>query len=61
MPTILNEHLLTHTCEDCGESAYFGVGVSFRLALNAYAAGKYDHAQEFLGRWYCGKHYEKGA
>lgn len=62
MPTILNEDMqLTHTCEVCGEAAYFGEGVQFRLALNAHAAGKFEHVQELLGKWYCEKHWNNGA
>lgn len=48
---------ILHSCEDCGESAYFGVGVSFRKALNAAAKGKVKLAKELLGKWYCHKHW----
>jgi hypothetical protein len=52
MPTTLtDENLLTATCETCGEPAYFGRSVQFGLALNAYAAGKFE-----LAKWCCGKH-----
>lgn len=35
--------VISRTCEVCGESASFGIGVSFRRGQR--------------GRWYCAKHY----
>jgi hypothetical protein len=49
---------INHTCETCGNPAYFGVGVSFRRALNAFVAERHKEGQELLGKWYCGEHYE---
>ncbi len=46
-----------HTCEICGENACFGIGRSYRLALNAVEKGKFDLAKELLGKWYCLTHW----
>lgn len=46
-----------HTCEDCGKDACFGVGVSYRKALNAIDKEKIGLGKELLGKWYCHKHW----
>ena len=48
-----------HTCEECKEWGCFGVGVSYRRALNAIANDKIDQAKEFLGKWYCLTHWRE--
>ena len=46
--------VLTHSCDGCGtKDAPFGVGVSFRKALNAQVKGKLHLLPELLGKWYC--------
>jgi hypothetical protein len=47
---------LTHSCEECGTYACFGVGVSIRKAMNTIVAG--GDGQKMLGKWYCGEHYQ---
>ncbi len=49
-----------HTCEICGEAAYFGFKASFRSALNQLVKGNIDKARELLGKWFCLEHKEHG-
>lgn len=46
-----------HSCEECGENAYFGIDVSYRRALNAIENGKIELGKELLGKWYCLTHW----
>lgn len=47
-----------HTCENCGEYACFGIGVSYRKALNAIEEGRIELGKELLGKWYCLEHWK---
>lgn len=50
---------IAHTCDECGADANFGIGVSFRKALNQMVAGKTNEGQRLLGKWYCLKHWKE--
>lgn len=42
-----------HTCEICGDCAYFGVDVNLDKALFAVERKKFSLAKKLLGKWYC--------
>lgn len=48
-----------HKCEICEEDAQFGIDVWLRKAFKALEQQNMIKAKEFLGKWYCYKHWKE--
>lgn len=49
--------VLLHVCDECGQAAGFGVGVSILAAVRHLNTGDKESAKVSLGSWFCREHW----